>query len=137
MAMTTMMTERSQLYYTCVFLQVSFRAIGNSITAADDETRRCWLDAQTLQLLLGELQRCRQQASPFRDLHSPLDQAIYHCGLLMAQCPGALDQRLCRHHLDAICLPLGQAIDQLAGKPTLATKPSPKADRRFRHWFGR
>ncbi len=132
-----MITERSQLYYTCVFLQVSFRAIENSVTAAADETRRCWLDAQTLQMLLGELKRCRQNAMPFRDIHIPLDQAIYHCGLLMAKCPGALDQRLCRHHLEAIIAPLEQAISHLAGKPKVPTSQATVADRGLRHWFGR
>ncbi|KAA0020916.1 hypothetical protein F0A16_03835 [Salinicola corii] len=127
-----MTSERSQLYYTCVFLQVSFQAIESSVMARSDERSRCWLDAQTLQMLLGELQRCRRSASPFKPVHAPLEEAIYHCGLLMAQCPGALDQRLCRHHLQAIGAPLGQAARHLS-----VTHQTPPSSPRFRTWFGR
>ncbi|WP_110710568.1 hypothetical protein [Salinicola sp. CR57] len=130
-----MTAERSQLYYTCVFLQVSFQAIESSIMARHEESSRCWLDAQTLQMLLGELQRCRLNASPFKPVHAPLEEAIYHCGLLMAQCPGALDQRLCRHHLQAIAAPLGQAAQHLS----VSSSPQQPAtsSSRFRTWFGR
>lgn len=135
--MQAMNSERSRLYYTCVFLQVSFRAIENSVTAEADETRRCWLDAQTLQMLLGELTRCRQSAAPFHEIHSPLDQAVYHCGLLMAQCPGALDQRLCKHHLDAINAPLAQAIGLLSGTATKRSEPAARPGRRLGAWLKR
>ena len=139
MAMKTMNSERSQLYYTCVFLQVSFQAISQSVMARTGSSR-CWLDAQTLEMLLNELGRCRQNASPFREIHSLLDQATYHCGLLMTQCPGALDRHLCRHHLEAVSAPLGQAARLLAASspphsPDSLQKASPT--RRFRDWFGR
>lgn len=119
--------ERSQLYYTCVFLHVSFQAIRHSVedTSRSDDTP-CWLDAQLLKMLLGELQRCRQNATPFREVCQALDTSIYHCGLLMAQCPAAVNRRLCRHHLDAIMAPLKEAT---------ASLPS---TRRWwlRDWFG-
>lgn len=132
-----MNSERSRLYYTCVFLQVSFRAIGNSVAAEADATKRCWLDAQTLQMLLGELTRCRQEAAPFREVRAPLDQAIYHCGLLMAQCPGALDQRLCQHHLDAISGPLVQAIGLLSGTASKKADHVTGPGRRLGAWLKR
>ncbi|OLO03831.1 hypothetical protein BTW07_12695 [Salinicola socius] len=130
-----MSSERSQLYYTCVFLQVSFQAITHSVLANTEQTSRCWLDARTLEMLLDELKRCRQNASPFREVHSSLDQATYHCGLLMAQCPGALDRHLCRHHLEAISAPLGQAVRSLATASAQSNRTSSSA-RGFRHWFG-
>ncbi|WP_111412360.1 hypothetical protein [Billgrantia lactosivorans] len=133
-----MAAERSQLYYTCVFLHVSFQAIQNSMAASRgrDETP-CWLDAQMLSLLFGELKRCRREAAPFREACPPLDVAIYHCGLLMAQCPAALDRRLCQHHLEAIMAPLKQATAQLsgsAGRTSACDDSSPR--QRLRSWLG-
>jgi len=55
-----MTTERSQLYYTCIFLHVSFQAVHNAVASKPkgDDTP-CWLDAQMLRMLYDELQRCR------------------------------------------------------------------------------
>ncbi|MEC9483580.1 MAG: hypothetical protein UMU75_09715 [Halomonas sp.] len=124
--------ERSQLYYTCVFLHVSFQAILSKITAsARDDGTPCWLDAQLLQMLSGELQRCRQAAAPFKEVCQALDTAIYHCGLLIAQCPAAVDRRLCRHHLEAIMSPLKLASDRLSGDPGHVSP-----GQRLRSWLG-
>ncbi|MCE8032330.1 MAG: hypothetical protein LPK20_00980 [Halomonas sp.] len=133
-----MPSQRSQLYYTCVFLHVSFQAIRNAVTRspAGDETP-CWLDAHTLKLLCRELQRCRWEASPFKHIEASLDTAIYHCGLLMAQCPGALNRRLCQHHLEAIMAPLQEAMLQLSGKRGQASASRITSPRqRLLSWLG-
>ena len=133
-----MNAERSQLYYTCVFLHVSFQAIQASVAAssrADD--RPCWLDAQMLQMLSGELRRCRQEATPFTGVSQALDTAIYHCGLLMAQCPASVNHRLCQHHLEAIMSPLKLATARLSGKTNRGTTDqSSSAGQKLRSWLG-
>lgn len=110
-----MSMERSQLYYTCIFLHVSFQAIQRSL---DDGKRGddtpCWLDAKLIRMLSRELKRCRTEAASFGEVRLALDTAIYHCGLLLAQCPGALNRRLCQHHLEAIMSPLKEAAALLA-----------------------
>lgn len=132
-----MTAERSQLYYTCVFLHVSFQAIQRSVTNSDkkDDTP-CWLDATLLRMLSGELQRCRQEAAPFPEVRQALDTAIYHCGLLMAQCPAAVNRRLCQHHLEAIMSPLRLASDRLSGKADRASASPSTAGQWLRSWLG-
>lgn len=134
-----MNTERSQLYYTCVFLHVSFQAIQNSVaTSPQRDDTPCWLDAHMLRMLLSELQRCRQEAAPFKGVIQALDSAIYHCGLLMAQCPAALNRQLCQHHLEAIISPLKEATAELSGpsnRPSDAYSLS--AGQRLRSWLKR
>lgn len=116
-----MNAERSQLYYTCVFLHVSFQAIQHSVaTSPSDVETPCWLDSQMLRMLLSELQRCRREAAPYKDVQPSLETATYHCGLLLAQCPAAVNRRLCLHHLDAIAAPLKEATAQLSGKASRA-----------------
>ncbi|WP_240936138.1 hypothetical protein [Billgrantia bachuensis] len=90
-----------------------------------------------LRMLLSELQRCRWEAAPFKEACQLLDTATYHCGLLMAQCPAALDRQLCQHHLEAIMAPLKQATVQLSGsaKRTSASHSASPA-RRLRSWLG-
>ncbi|MFQ3786978.1 hypothetical protein [Halomonas sp. A29] len=133
-----MSTERSQLYYTCVFLYVSFQAIQNSVaTLTKRDGTPCWLDAQMLRMLLSELQRCRGEAAPFKEVCQLLDTATYHCGLLMAQCPAALDRQLCQHHLEAIMAPLKEATAQLSGstnRSSASCAASPA--QRLRSWLG-
>ncbi|MCG6657871.1 hypothetical protein HOP52_08895 [Halomonas campisalis] len=133
-----MNTERSQLYYTCVFLHVSFQAIQNSVaTSPRRDDTPCWLDAQTLRMLLSELQRCRQEAAPFNEVCQALDTAIYHCGLLMAQCPAALNRQLCQHHLEAIMAPLKEATSQLSGTANRASaRRASSPSQRLRGWLG-
>ncbi|MEQ6889410.1 hypothetical protein ABE957_12070 [Halomonas sp. CS7] len=133
-----MTAERSQLHYACVFLYVSFQAIQHSVTcsSSQDDTP-CWLDAQTMSLLLRELQRCRRQAGPFKDVSPFLDTAFYHCGLLMAQCPAALNRPLCQHHLEAIITPLKEAAAQLSGKESPGTDSrATSPGKRIRRWLG-
>lgn len=133
-----MNAERSQLYYSCVFLHVSFQAIQSSLaTSPKGGDTPCWLDATMLSMLLSELQRCRQAAAPFKEVSQPLDTAIYHCGLLMAQCPAALDRQLCQHHLEAITAPLKEATAQLSGNAnrTSVTRAS-SPGQRLRNWLG-
>ncbi|MCG7600799.1 hypothetical protein MHM84_13490 [Halomonas sp. McH1-25] len=132
-----MTAERSQLYYTCVFLHVSFQAIQASVmTSSREDDTPCWLDAQLLQMLSGELQRCRQEAAPFREVSQALDTAIYHCSLLMAQCPASVNRRLCQHHLEAIMSPLKLATDRLSGNATRATTSHASPGQRLRSWLG-
>ncbi|EWH03878.1 hypothetical protein [Halomonas sp. BC04] len=133
-----MTSERSQLYYTCVFLHVSFQAIQTSVANSPKRgDTPCWLDSQTLRMLYGELQRCRWEASPFKEVGASLDTAIYHCGLLMAQCPGALNRQLCQHHLEAIMAPLQEATLRLSGSTNRAAAGQPSSPaRRLRHWLG-
>ncbi|MCC5882947.1 MAG: hypothetical protein JJU25_09975 [Halomonas sp.] len=133
-----MNAERSQLYYTGVFLHVSFQAIQNAVAAsANGDDTPCWLDAQMLSMMYGELQRCRCEAAPFREVSQHLDTAVYHCGLLMAQCPGALNRRLCLHHLAAIITPLKEATSQLASPAgRIAADGSSTVGQRLRYWLG-
>lgn len=130
-----MTTDRARLYYTCTFLCVSFRALRESV---DGHARRpgmpCWLDTRTVEMLSAELRRCREEAAPFPDLHPSLDTALSHCGLLMAQCPGALDHRRCRQHLEAIIAPLGDATTRLAS-PARREGPWQAAARRLGGWL--
>lgn len=117
-----MKAERSRLYYTCTFLHVSFQAIRGTLeNGRQDDTAPCWLDARLIEMLSGELKRCRREAAPFEEVAQALDSAIYHCGLLLAQCPAALNRRLCEHHLEAIQAPLKETIARLAAPPRAAT----------------
>ena len=133
-----MNAERSRLYYTCVFLHVSFQAIQRAVeTSPQGDDAPCWLDAQLLKMLSGELRRCRQDAAPFKKVGQALDAAIYHCGLLRAQCPAALNRRLCQHHLEAIMTPLKEAAARLSGPANQATASRPSsASQRLRGWLG-
>ncbi|WIX34287.1 hypothetical protein QO259_06415 [Salinicola sp. JS01] len=131
-----MHSERSRLHYTCVFLLVSFQAVRQSLPAATSSATPCWLDAEMLKMLLRELKRCREEASPFPPVHASLDVATYHCGLLMAQCPAALDPSLCSYHLDAITQPLKQAIAELSGHHA-ATAGTTQSGRGWRGWLKR
>ncbi|MDX5378303.1 MAG: hypothetical protein LPK08_12425 [Halomonas sp.] len=133
-----MNAERSQLYYTCVFLHVSFQAIQHSvaISPSDDETP-CWLDSQMLRMLLSELQRCRREAATYKDIQPSLEAATYHCGLLMAQCPAAVNRKLCLHHLEAIVAPLKEATAQLSGKTSrVARSRASSPGQRLLSWLG-
>ncbi|WP_110685290.1 hypothetical protein [Salinicola aestuarinus] len=128
-----MTSERAQLHYTCVFLQVSFQAVKKSLPQGDaTDTTPCWLDAEMLRMLLRELKNSREAAAPFPEVRAALDVATYHCGLLMAQCPGALDQALCRYHLDAVIAPLQQSVHGLCGSDA-TRQASPR--RRLRDWL--
>lgn len=132
-----MYTARSQLHYSCIFLHVSFQAIKHSMAGKTTDSMPCWLDSKLIMMLSRELQGCRAQAAPHDDVEQALDTAIYHCGLLLAQCPGALNSQLCHHHLDAIMAPLKDAIALLAPP---ASNPAPSgglqtyARRLFKGW---
>ncbi|MFP4138366.1 MAG: hypothetical protein ACLFSR_08395 [Halomonas sp.] len=128
------MSPSSQLRYHCIFLEVSFREIlgrVNALTQGDDTP--CWLDARTLALLTSELERCRRDAQGHPAAAEALGTAVYHAGLLMAQCPGALSRHLCRHHLQAILLPLRETIARLEGRQA-CSRPGPV--QRLRRWLG-
>lgn len=112
-----------QLHYTCIFLQVSFQAIQRSLEESllskgghkdNKGDAPCWLDAQLIAMLMREMRRVRADAADFEAPSQALDSAIYHTGLLLAQCPGALNRGLCQHHLEAIVVPLRSAAQQLA-----------------------
>lgn len=119
-----MNAERSQLYYTCIFLHVSFQAIQHSMAGKASDSLPCWLDSSLITMLSRELQKCRAEASPYPEVSEALDTAIYHCGLLLAQCPGALNSQLCRRHLDAIMVPLKGATTMLSATPTATASHS-------------
>ena len=123
MRAAAMNAERSQLFYTCTFLYVSFQAIHHSMAGKANDSLPCWLDTSLITMLSRELQKCRAQASAFLEVREALDTAIYHCGLLLAQCPGALNSQLCRHHLDAIMVPLKETTALLSA-PSAATASS-------------
>ncbi|GAB2779296.1 hypothetical protein GCM10027040_01610 [Halomonas shantousis] len=133
-----MNAERSQLYYSCVFLHVSFQAIQSKVTtAAQRDDTPCWLDARLLKMLSRELQRCRQEAAPFAEVCQALDTAIYHCDLLMAQCPASVNSRLCQHHLEAIMSPLKLAAARLSGNASRASSsPHSSSRQKLRSWLG-
>ncbi|WP_163557079.1 hypothetical protein [Halomonas sp. NO4] len=127
-----MNAERSQLFYTCTFLYVSFQAIQHSMAGKANDSLPCWLDTSLITMLSRELQKSRTEASAFPEVREALDTALYHCGLLLAQCPGALNSQLCRHHLDAIMAPLKDATALLSAPPVKATSHSwQHAARRF------
>lgn len=112
--------DRSRLYYTTVFLHVSFQAIKHSLAGKESDALPCWLDSRMLMMLSTELRSCRDQAIPFREAQVALGTACHHCELLLAQCPGALTSSLCHRHLNAILAPLHEATEMLA-KPTASS----------------
>ncbi|QEA39137.1 hypothetical protein FGL86_08655 [Pistricoccus aurantiacus] len=131
-----MTSEHSRLYYSCIFLHVSFQAVlGTVENSSKSEDTPCWLDAQLLGMLSDELQRCRSDAAPLPEVCQALDTAIYHCSLLMAQCPAAVNRQLCRHHLEAIMMPLKEASSRLSNKAGPAASQR-SAGQRLRGWLG-
>ncbi|MFD2190795.1 hypothetical protein [Pistricoccus aurantiacus] len=131
-----MNSEHSRLYYSCIFLHVSFQAVlGTVESSSKGEDTPCWLDARLLEMLSGELQRCRGDAAPWPEVCQALDTATYHCGLLMAQCPAAVNRQLCRHHLEAIMVPLKEASKRLSNKAGPAASHR-SAGQRLRGWLG-
>lgn len=113
-----MNAERPKVYYTAVFLHVSFQAIKHSMAGGGKrDSLPCWLDTGLLMMLSRELRDCRDLAGSSDNIRQALDAACYQCGLLLAQCPGALNSTLCHQHLDAILQPLQQAIEMLAAPP--------------------
>lgn len=131
-----------QLHYTCIFLQVSFQAIQRSLEGPPsgknggedslDDTP-CWLDAQLIAMLMREMRRVRTDAAGLEAPSQALDSAIYHTGLLLAQCPGALNRRLCQYHLQAIISPLRSAAQQLASPAASPGWPA-AARRLLKRW---
>lgn len=109
-----MNAERSRLYYTTVFLHVSFQAIKHSLAGKESDALPCWLDSKMLMMLSAELHGCRDQAIGLREVRVALDAACHHCELLLAQCPGALNSTICHRHLNAIMAPLHEAMAMLA-----------------------
>jgi hypothetical protein len=133
-----------QLHYTCIFLQVSFQAIQRSLDESllgkgdgkkDKDDTPCWLDARLIAMLMREMRRVRTDATGtgLEATRQALDSAIYHTGLLLAQCPGALNRRLCQHHLQAIISSLRSAAQQLAA-PASAPGWSAAAKRLLSRW---
>lgn len=108
-----MNAERSRLYYTTVFLHVSFQAIKHSLAGKESDALPCWLDSKMLMMLSAELQGCRDQAIGFREARVAFETAFHHCELLLVQCPGALTSTICHRHLNAILAPLHEAMEML------------------------
>ncbi|MBB3332680.1 hypothetical protein BDK63_003580 [Halomonas campaniensis] len=113
-----MSTERPKAYYTAVFLQVSFRAIKDSMAGKAGDGLPCWLDTRMLGMLCRDLQACCIETDDQDPAHRPLADARDACDQLLARCPGGLDSTLCHHHLDAILEALGQAITALDRPPS-------------------
>ncbi|WP_416137292.1 hypothetical protein ACM26W_12360 [Halomonas sp. HK25] len=115
-----MSTERPKAYYTAVFLQVSFRAIKQSMAGKASDGLPCWLDTRMLGMLCRELKACCDEATHPAAAHEALESAREACSQLLARCPGGLDSTLCHHHLDAILEALQRAIDALDNAPAPA-----------------
>lgn len=115
-----MNAERSRLYYTTVFLHVSFQAVKHSLAGKESDALPCWLDTGMLMMLFTELQGCRDRATTCSDAGRSLASACHHCERLLAQCPGALTSTVCHRHLNAILAPLHDVMGMLA-TPTPST----------------
>jgi len=108
-----MTPQRPRMYYTAVFLHVSFKAIKHSMAGKASDGLPCWLDSKMLMMLCGDLKACRDQAATRDGVHQSLEVACIECDALLARCPGGLDSTLCHCHLDAILEALQDAIDAL------------------------
>lgn len=122
-----MRADKPQAYYTAVFLQVSFRAIKNSMAGKASDSMPCWLDTRMLSMLARELKEAQSLASDGEEAERALALASEECDALLKRCPGGLDAPLCHRHLDAILDALQRAIDALPQAP--ATPP----DTRWEH----
>ncbi|SFU94913.1 hypothetical protein [Halomonas korlensis] len=133
-----MNAERSRLYYTTVFLHVSFQAIKHSLAGKESDALPCWLDTRMLMMLSAELKGCRDRAIALGEVRRPLDAACDHCEILLAQCPGALTSTICHRHLNAILAPLHDVMDILsAPTPLSPTSVWQAATRRLRQRWER
>ncbi|MFN2332630.1 MAG: hypothetical protein ABR580_12390 [Halomonas sp.] len=112
-----MSTERPKAYYTAVFLQVSFRAIKQSMAGKASDGLPCWLDTRMLDMLSREIEACSEEVTHLTAAHEALETAREECIQLVARCPGGLDSTYCHRHLDAILKALQRAIDSLANAP--------------------
>lgn len=117
-----MSTERPKAYYTAVFLQVSFRAIKQSMAGKANDGLPCWLDTRMLSMLSRELEACSEEVPHPTAAHEALKTAREECDQLLARCPGGLDSTLCHRQLDAILEALKRAIDALANAPAPANE---------------
>ncbi len=135
-----MSAKHPQLHYTCVFLSVSFRAL------RDDQERPArsaaipyWLDARLVEMLTGELRRCRDAAACSPAAWQSLDAALAQASLLLAQCPGGLDPERGERQLDAIAESLQEAAAWLAGRRPARPQEShwQAAARRVGGWLRR
>ncbi len=133
-----MRADKPQAYYTAVFLQVSFRAIKNSMAGKASDSMPCWLDTRMLSMLARELKEAQSLASDGEEAERALALASEECDALLKRCPGGLDAPLCHRHLDAILDALQRAIDALPQAP--ATPPDTRwehARQQFRAGFRR
>ncbi|WP_444999518.1 hypothetical protein [Halomonas mongoliensis] len=117
-----MHAEKPKAYYTAVFLQVSFRAIKNSMAGKASDSMPCWLDTRMLMMLSRELRECQALASDSEEAERALAPAIEACDALLERCPGGLDSSHCHRHLAVILDALQHAIEAL---PQQAPAPSP------------
>lgn len=115
-----MSTERPKAYYTAVFLQVSFRAIKQSMAGKASDDLPCWLDTRMLDMLSRELESCSDETAHPAAAHKALESARQACEELLSRCPGGLDSSVCHRYLDAILEALQQAIEVMAEAPAPA-----------------
>ncbi|MFG6137496.1 hypothetical protein [Halomonas sp. B23F22_10] len=135
-----MSAAHPQLHYTCIFLSVSFRALRDDLgKAAPSATSPCWPDARLIEMLTGELTRCRDAAARHPAAWQSLDAALAHASLLLAQCPGGMDRERCETQIDAIITPLQEAAAWLSGRRPSRAQEShwQAATRRLVGWLGR
>ncbi|MFO8046611.1 MAG: hypothetical protein R6U30_12185 [Halomonas sp.] len=126
-----MSTERPKAYYTAVFLQVSFRAIKQSMAGKASDGLPCWLDTRMLGMLSRELKACVDETTQPAAAHEALEAARVECDQLLACCPGGLDSTFCHRHLDAILEALARATDSLAHAPAPKDAPLWQSASRF------
>lgn len=135
-----MPAEHSQLHYTCIFLSVSFRALIDGLdTPARADASPCWLDARLIEMLTGELRRCRDSAARHPAAWQSLDGALARASLLLAQCPGGMDRERCIRELEGIVSSLQDATAWLSGRyPSRAQESHwQAATRRLGGWLRR
>lgn len=115
-----MQRDHPKACYTVVFLQVSFRAIKDSMAGRSSPGVPCWPDSGMLTMLCRDLAACRDQLEEDDAAREALSQATEQCEQLLTHCPGGLDTALCHRHLDAILTALQRAS-------SLLTTPEPAA----------
>jgi TRAP-type uncharacterized transport system fused permease subunit len=116
-----MNTQRPRVYYTAVFLQVSFEAIKHSMAGKASDRLPCWLDGKMLTMLCRDLKACRDEAASRDEAREALETACIECDALIGYCPGGLDSTLCHRHLNAILVALHDAIEALDTPPVTAS----------------
>src|SRR5690554_8159889 len=94
-----MRADKPQAYYTAVFLQVSFRAIKNSMAGKASDSMPCSLDTRMLSMLARELKEAQSLATDGEEAERALALGSEDCHALLKRCPGGLAAPPCHRHL--------------------------------------